>query len=216
MQNPPAGLDSGPPVTASADQSADSAAANPTKPIDATSTMAMTMDKPVPTSLRQSAATAPDGMTPTAPRRQTVQIARNKPVAVGLIARTGNSSQGELGGPGKPASSQFFVAWPPSRIIRRSGHRPFSITRALGEYSTICLGFRPGESDRGFQGATSILCGFGAFLSRGRSESGRRGGGHPEVSPRSAEQTPGGRGPGRRDWSGEWRILCHPTTGSMD
>jgi hypothetical protein len=67
MQNPPAGLDSGPPVTASADQSADSAAANPTKPIDATSTMAMTMDKPVPTSLRQSAATAPDGMTPTAP-----------------------------------------------------------------------------------------------------------------------------------------------------
>jgi hypothetical protein len=96
MQNPPAGLDSGPPVTASADQSADSAAANPTKPIDATSTMAMTMDKPVPTSLRQSAATAPDGMTPTAPRRQTVQIARNKPVAVGLIARTGNSSQESL------------------------------------------------------------------------------------------------------------------------
>ena len=58
--------------------------------------MAMTMDKPVPTSLRQSAATAPDGMTPTAPRRQTVQIARNKPVAVGLIARTGNSSQESL------------------------------------------------------------------------------------------------------------------------
>src|ERR1700722_6552907 len=56
----------------------------------------MTMDKPVPTSLRQSSATAPDGMTPTAPRRQTVQIARNKPVAVGLIARTGKSSQEEL------------------------------------------------------------------------------------------------------------------------
>lgn len=93
-QNPPAGLDSGcPTVTASADRSTDSEAANPTKPIEEISTMAMTMDKPVPTSSRQSAAAAPDGTTPTAPRRQTVEIASNKPAAVGLIARTGNSSQ---------------------------------------------------------------------------------------------------------------------------
>src|ERR1700736_2170320 len=59
MQNPPVGLDSGrPPVTASADRSTDSAAANPAKTIEAISTMAMT--KPVPPSSRQSAATAPD------------------------------------------------------------------------------------------------------------------------------------------------------------
>ena len=78
MQNPPVGLDSGrPPVTASADRSTDSAAANPAKTIEAISTMAMT--KPVPPSSRQSAATAPDGMTPTAPRRQTVQMRETNP-----------------------------------------------------------------------------------------------------------------------------------------
>jgi hypothetical protein len=94
MQNPPRGLDSGGPlVTASAERSTDSAAANPTKPVDAISTIAMMMEKTIPTSPRRSVAAAPDGMTPTAPRRQTVRIPGNKPFSVGFIARTGNASQ---------------------------------------------------------------------------------------------------------------------------